>query len=247
MPHLVLQLSVDKRPRRHYNKSMEERNSRTALLLGEAGVKKLKKSRVAVFGIGGVGSYCAEALARAGVGDITLIDKDAVEESNLNRQLVALASTVGKSKAEVMKDRILDINPFCRAIARNIFYLPETAGELDLGAYDFVADCIDNVTAKLCLVAQAKARNVPVISAMGAGNRLEPEKLRVADLSETSVCPLARVMRRELKKRGIGHLPVVFSVEEPRIKSAETIGSVSFVPSVMGLMMAGEIIRRLAL
>ena len=225
---------------------MEERHSRTAILLGEAGVEKLKNSRVAVFGVGGVGSYCAEGLARAGVGEITLIDKDTVEESNLNRQLVALASTLSRSKAEVMKERILDIDPACRTIAKQLFYLPETAEQIDLGGYDFIADCIDNVTAKICLIERAKTLGVPVISAMGAGNRLDPTKIRVAELEKTSVCPLARVMRRELKKRGIGHVLCAYSEEEPCVRTAETIGSVSFVPSVMGLVMAGEIVRRLA-
>lgn len=226
---------------------MEERHSRTAILLGEQGVEKLKNSRVAVFGVGGVGSYCAEGLARAGVGEIALVDKDTVEESNLNRQLVALLSTLNKSKAEVMKERILDINPACRATAKQLFYLPETAEEIDLGGYDFIADCIDNVTAKICLIERAKTLGVPVISAMGAGNRLDPTKIRVAELEKTSVCPLARVMRRELKKRGIEHVLSAYSEEEPRLKTAENIGSVSFVPSVMGLVMAGEIVRRLAL
>lgn len=226
---------------------MEERHSRTAILLGEQGVEKLKNSRVAVFGVGGVGSYCAEGLARAGVGEIALIDRDTVEESNLNRQLVALLSTLNKSKAEVMKERIFDINPACRATAKQLFYLPETAEEIDLGGYDFIADCIDNVTAKICLIERAKTLGVPVISAMGAGNRLDPTKIRVAELEKTSVCPLARVMRRELKKRGIGHVLSAYSEEEPRLKTAEAIGSVSFVPSVMGLVMAGEIVRRLAL
>lgn len=244
---LGLPLSVDKFTRARYNKSMEERYGRTAILLGEQGVEKLKNSRVAVFGVGGVGSYCAEGLARAGVGEITLIDKDEVEESNLNRQLVALTSTIGKSKAEVMRERIADINPACRVNAKQIFYLPETADEINLGAYDFIADCIDNVTAKICLIERTQALGVPVISAMGAGNRLDPTKIRIADLSKTSVCPLARIMRRELKKRGIEHLSVAYSEEEPCVKTAEVIGSVSFVPSVMGLAMAGEIVRRLAL
>lgn len=228
-----------------YNSPMEERNSRTAILLGEAGVERLKRSKVAVFGIGGVGSYCAEALARAGVGELVLIDKDTVEESNINRQLVALYSTIGKDKAQVMAARIGDISPDCKVTARSLFYLPETAEEIDLAAFDYVADCIDNVTAKLCLIGRATAAGVPVISAMGAGNKLEPACLRVADLSQTRVCPLARVMRRELKKRGIERLPVVYSEEVPAARPADTVGSVSFVPSVMGLMMAGKIVTDL--
>lgn len=223
---------------------MKERDSRTALLIGEEGVEKLKKSRVAVFGLGGVGSFVAEALARAGVGELLLVDKDAVEESNLNRQLVALYSTVGRNKAEVMKARIADISPDCRAEARVCFYLPETADEFDLSRYDYVADAIDNVTAKICLISRAKAAGVSVISAMGAGNKLDPCAFRVGDVSESRVCPLAKVMRRELKKRGVSGVKAVWSEEEPRLHS-DTVGSVSFVPSVMGMIMAGEIIKDL--
>lgn len=223
---------------------MEERHSRTALLLGEEGVEKLKKSRVAVFGLGGVGSFAAEALARAGVGELLLVDKDKVEESNLNRQLVALYSTVGKYKAEVMKERIADIAPDCRAEARVCFYLPDTADEFDLSRYDYVVDAIDNVTAKICLLSRARAAGVSVISAMGAGNKLDPCAFRVGDVSESRVCPLAKVVRRELKKRGVSGVKAVWSEEEPRLR-ADTVGSVSFVPSVMGLIMAGEVIKDL--
>ena len=200
---------------------MNERDCRTALLIGEEGVKKLKNSRVAVFGLGGVGSYCAEALARAGVGELLLVDKDTVEESNVNRQLVALYSTLGKPKAEVMAQRVRDIS-----------------------RYDYLVDAIDNVTAKLSLICRAKREGLPVISAMGAGNKLQAEKLRVADISQTKVCPLARVMRKELKARGVANVKVVYSEEEPRARG-ETVGSVSFVPSVMGLLMAGEVIKDL--
>ena len=181
---------------------MREQDTRTALLLGESGVEKLHTSRVAVFGLGGVGGFCAEALARAGVGHLTLVDKDIVEKSNLNRQLVALTSTVGKCKTDVMRARIAEIDPEC------------------------------DVT-------------VPVISAMGAGNKLDPTRFRVSDLSETRTDPLARVMRRELKKRGVEHLPVVWSDEPPMPVHADTVGSVSFVPSVMGLIMAGHIVKEL--
>lgn len=222
---------------------MEERDSRIAIVIGEAGVEKLKEKKVAVFGLGGVGSFCAEALARAGIGELTLIDKDRVEESNLNRQLPALYSTIGKYKTEVMQSRIADYNRNCKVKIHTLFYLPETAEEIDLSAFDYVADCIDNVTAKLHLIRRAKALGVPVISGMGAGNRLYPERLRVSDIEKTSVCPLCRVMRRELKKRGIAGVEVVWSDEEP-VKS-ETIGSVPFVPSVMGLTMAGRIVREL--
>ncbi len=223
---------------------MEAFYTRTAQLLGEAGVEKLKGAHVAVFGLGGVGSWCAEALARAGVGALTLVDKDRVEESNINRQLVALTSTVGQAKTEVMRRRVLDINPACRVTALELFYLPETAHLVPLEGHDYLADCIDNVTAKLHLVCAANAAHVPVISAMGAGNKLDASAFRVADLCETRVDPLARVMRRELKKRGMEHLPVVFSDEVPK-GGADTVGSVSFVPPVMGLLMAGHIIGEL--
>lgn len=228
-----------------YNKGMNERDSRTALLLGEAGVRKLKESRVAVFGLGGVGSYCAEALARAGVGRLALVDKDAVEESNINRQLVALYSTLGRDKVSVMGAHVADISPFCEVEELRTFYLPETAEQIDLSRFDWIADCIDNVTAKLCLIERAKAAGVPVISAMGAGNKLDPSLVRIADISQTKVCPLARVVRRELKKRGIEGVPVAYSEEAPAGRTADTVGSVSFVPSVMGLMMAGYIVREI--
>lgn len=224
---------------------MEEFYSRTALLLGTAGVEKLKDSRVAVFGLGGVGSWCAEALARAGVGTLAVIDKDRVEASNINRQLVALTSTVGRAKTSVMAARIGDINPACRVQEYELFYLPETAQAVDLSEFDFIADCIDNMTAKLHLICTAKAKGVPVISAMGAGNKLDASAFRVSDLSATHTDPLARILRRELKKRGVEHLPVVWSDELPKAPSSDTVGSVSFVPSVMGLLMAGYIIGEL--
>ena len=224
---------------------MEERFSRTALLLGEAGVEKLRKSRVAVFGLGGVGSWCAEALARAGVGTLALVDKDRVEESNLNRQLVALTSTVGRPKAEVMRERVLDIFPACNVQAHELFYLPETAHLFPLGESDYNADCIHNVTPKIHLICSPGAPGAPVISAMGAGNKLRADGFRVSDLAETRVDPLARVMRRELKKRGIEHLPVVWSDELPKKGDPDAVGSVSFVPPVMGLLMAGFIVGEL--
>lgn len=222
---------------------MEPQFSRTAIVVGKEGVEKLKGKRVAVFGLGGVGSFCAEALARAGVGALTLIDKDRVEESNLNRQLPALYSTVGMYKTEVMQARIVDFNKNCKVEIQTLFYRPETADRIDLSAFDYIADCIDNVTAKLHLIQRAKELTVPVISGMGAGNRLFPERLRVSDISKTSVCPLCRIMRRELNKRGVKGVEVVWSDEEP-VKS-ETVGSVPFVPSVMGLIMAGRIVRGL--
>lgn len=223
---------------------MEARDSRTALLIGEEGVEKLKNSKVAVFGLGGVGSYCAEALARAGVGTLVLIDKDRVDESNLNRQLPALYSTIGKYKTEVMKERIQDCNKNCAVTLHTLFYLPDTADKVPLDGLDYIADCIDNVTAKLYLIAEAKKSNVPIISAMGAGNRLHPERIRISDISKTSVCPLCRTVRRELNKRKITGVEVAWSDEEPVVK-AETVGSVSFVPSVMGLTIAGQIVRKL--
>lgn len=222
------------------------------MLLGKESVEKLKKARVAVFGIGGVGGYVCEALARSGVGQLELIDKDVVSESNLNRQIIALRSTIGKYKTEVMAERIKDINPNAVVRTRNIFYLPETASEFDFSEYDYVVDAIDTVSGKIELIAQAKAANVPVISSMGAGNKLDPTKFEVSDLSKTSVCPLARVMRRELKKRGIEHVKVVYSKEEPLKAETQELGaekpspgSVAFVPSVVGLIIAGEVIKDL--
>ena len=226
--------------------------SRTALLIGKEGVEKLKNSRVAVFGVGGVGGYVVEALARSGVGALELIDKDTVSESNINRQIIALHSTVGRLKTEVMAERVKDINPDCKVSVRNLFYLPETAEAFDFSSYDYVVDAIDTVSGKLALVEQAKKANVPVISSMGAGNKLDPTAFEVADITKTSVCPLARVMRRELKKRRIEHLKVVYSKEEP-LPSALTDkesgkaipGSIAFVPSVVGLIIAGEVIKDL--
>ena len=226
--------------------------SRTAFLLGEEGIEKLKKSRVAVFGIGGVGGYVAEALARSGVGALDLIDKDVVSVSNINRQIIALHSTVGRKKTEVMAERIKDINPEIQVTVRDVFYLPETAAEFDFSKYDYVVDAIDTVSGKIALVEQAYRANTPVISSMGAGNKLDPTAFEVEDISKTSVCPLARVMRRELKKRGIEHLKVVYSKEEPKTskcvdeESGKPIpGSVAFVPSVVGLILAGEVIKDL--
>ncbi len=226
--------------------------SRTALLLGEEGVEKLKKARVAVFGVGGVGGYAVEALARSGVGALDLIDKDTVSVSNINRQIIALHSTVGRLKTEVAAERIKDINPDICVRVHNVFYLPETADQFDFSQYDYVVDAIDTVSGKLALIEQAKRANVPVISSMGAGNKLDATAFEVADITKTSVCPLARVMRRELKKRGIDHLKVVYSKEEP-IPSSLTDedsgksvpGSIAFVPSVVGLILAGEVIKDL--
>lgn len=225
---------------------MNEAFSRTAMLLGEEGVAALQTKHVAVFGLGGVGSFCAEALARAGVGALTLVDDDTVAESNLNRQLVALRSTLGQPKAQVMAERIRDINPQCRLTVLVQRYTPETREAFFAQPLDFVADCIDSVACKTDLIATAISREIPILSAMGTGNKLDPSKLVLTDLAETSVCPLARVMRRELKKHGIVHHRVLYSTEAPiRVPGATVPGSVAWVPSCAGLMMAGEIIRSL--
>ncbi len=226
--------------------------SRTALLIGEEGVKKLKKARVAVFGVGGVGGYIVEALARSGVGRLDLIDKDTVSKSNVNRQIIALHSTVGRYKTEVAAERAKDINPEIEVRCHNVFYLPETADAFDFSAYDYIVDAIDTVSGKLAIIGRAKAANIPVISSMGAGNKLDATAFEVADIAKTTVCPLARVMRRELKKRGIERVKVVYSKEEPlhsNITDEESgkpiAGSIAFVPSVAGLLIAGEVIKDL--
>lgn len=235
---------------------MREEDIRTAMLLGSGAMEKLKNAHVAVFGIGGVGSYVAEALARAGVGALDLFDSDTVSLSNINRQLVALHSTVGRYKTEVMKERILDINPDCRVSAHNVFYLPENAHLYPLEDYDYIADAIDTVSAKITLAVKAREAGVPLIASMGTGNKLDPSRLSVTDLSKTEGCPLARVMRRELRARGILHLKVVYS-SEPVVQAPEDApkppqegtrippASISFVPSSAGLMLAGEIIKDL--
>jgi len=216
---------------------------RTEMLIGPEGVARLKASKVVVFGIGGVGSFVAEALARSGVGALTLVDKDVVDVTNINRQLVALNSTVGKPKTEVMKDRIFDINPEIVVEACQIFYTPDTAPGFSLEGYDYIVDAIDNVTAKLELIVRAKQANIPIISSMGAGNKLNPAAFEVSDISKTSVCPLAKVIRRELRERGIKNLKVVYSKEEPARKKPP--GSIAFVPPVAGMIMAGEVVRDL--
>lgn len=231
---------------------MKEQFSRTALLLGEAAVEKLQSKKVAVFGVGGVGGFAVEALARAGIGALELIDSDTVSESNINRQIIALHSTVGKYKTEVAAERIKDINPDCKVTVKNIFYLPETADEFDFSEYDYVVDAVDTVTAKIDIICRSKAVDVPVISAMGAGNKLDPLGFKVADISKTKVCPLARVMRQSLKKRNITSLKTVYSEEMP-IKNESpqnsdekrVPGSVSFVPSTVGLIIASEVIKDL--
>ena len=235
--------------------------SRTELLLGPEAMERLAKCRVAVFGVGGVGGYTVEALARSGVGALDLIDDDKVCLTNLNRQLHATRSTVGTYKVDAAEARIRDINPECRVIAHRLFFLPETAGEIDFTAFDYVADAVDNITAKLTLIECAKRAGVPVISAMGTGNKLDPTMLKAADIYETAVCPLARVMRKECRKRGIESLKVVYSEEEPLERenpegesnaadrggrwNRMTPASNAIVPATAGLLMASEIIKDL--
>lgn len=254
-----------------------EENSRSAALLGEEGLRRLAAAHVLVFGLGGVGGHAAEALARAGVGTLTLVDGDTVAPSNLNRQLVALHSTLGQPKVEVMRRRIADIAPACQVEARQLFYLPENADSLPFAGYDCIVDAVDTVSAKLCIIQRAEAAGVPVISCMGTGNRLDAGCLRLGDLAETQGCHLARVLRRELRRQGIEHVRVLYSTEParaplttegveaaawdaggavtadtqtavppPPVRKAPPPGSVSFVPSVAGLLIAGEVVRRIA-
>lgn len=233
---------------------MLEQFARTGLLLGEENMQKLEKARVAVFGIGGVGGYVVEALARSGVGTFDLIDNDTVALSNLNRQIIATKDTVGRYKTEVMKERILSVNPEAEIHVHNCFYLPETAQGFQFSDYTYVVDAVDTVTAKIDIIMQAQAAGVPVISSMGAGNKLDATKLTVTDIYKTTMCPLAKVMRRELKKRGVKKLKVVYSTEkaikpvgevEENTGRRSTPGSISYVPSVAGLLIAGEIIKEL--
>ena len=236
---------------------MNEQFLRTAMLLGEEAVEKLKNARVAVFGIGGVGGYTVEALARAGIGQIDVIDSDTVSRSNINRQLLATHSTVGMPKVEAARRRILDINPDCIVRTHAVFYTPETADRFDFADYDYIVDAIDTVTGKLALVERATAVNTPIICCMGTGNKLDASAFQVADISKTSMCPLARIMRKELGKRGIRHLKVVYSQEEAltptgweeeaaALGKRQIPGSVSFVPGAAGLILAGEVIKDIA-
>lgn len=225
---------------------MEDFYSRTTPLLGADGVEKLKHSRVAIFGLGGVGSYAAESIARAGVGSLILIDGDVISESNLNRQLYALKSTIGQDKVEAAKKRCLDINPNCGILALKKVITPDNIAELPLSSCDYVVDAIDDVRAKRALIVKCKELNVPIISSMGTGNKLYPQRLKIADIYETSVCPLARVMRHDLRRLGIEKLKVVYSDEEPAV-SCFPPASVSFVPGAAGLMIGGEVIRSLSL
>ncbi len=234
------------------SRTVMDRFSRTELLLGKSAMEQLAKSRVAVFGIGGVGGYVCEALARSGIGALDLIDHDKVSPSNINRQIIATTKTVGLYKTDVMKERILEINPEAKVSTYQCFFLPENASEFPFDEYDYVVDAIDTVTAKIELVLQCERSNVPIISSMGAGNKLDGSRFRVADIYKTSVDPLAKVMRRELKKRGVGKLKVVYSEEEPvRPFGTEDTGrkvvpgSTAFVPSVAGLILAGEVVKDL--
>lgn len=229
--------------------------SRTELLLGSDAMAALSKSSVAVFGVGGVGSYCIEALARSGIGKLILIDSDTVSLTNINRQLIATHKTVGMYKVDAAKERILDINPKCEVEVHKCFYSPEDNGNIDLSKYDYIIDAIDTVNSKVYLIEQAAALNTKIISSMGAGNKLDPTKFQVADISKTEMCPLAKAMRRELRFKGIKKLKVVFSTEQPVIPQGTTTetsdtkpqipGSVAFVPSVAGLILAGEVIKDL--
>ena len=224
---------------------MEQPFSRTELLLGAEGVKRLRGASVAVFGIGGVGGYVVEALARSGVGRLHLIDHDTVSVSNLNRQIIATVSTIGRYKADVARERVLDINPEAKVSVYRTFFLPDKAEEFDFARYDYVVDAIDTVTGKLALIMEAKQAGTPVISSMGAGNKLDASAFEVADIYQTSVCPLAKVIRRELKKRGVRKLKVVYSREQP-VSSSRPPGSNAFVPAAAGLILAGEVVKDLS-
>lgn len=224
---------------------MEEQFSRTELLIGAEAIEKLKNSRVAVFGVGGVGGFTVEALVRAGVGAIDVIDNDEVSESNINRQIIATHKTVGMAKVDVIEERCKDINPNVKITKHKVFYLPENADSFDFTQYDYIVDAIDTVSGKLALVENANKAKTPIISSMGAGNKLDPTKFEVADIYKTSVCRLAKVMRTECKKRGIKKLKCVYSTEETVIKGNHVPASISFIPSVAGLIIAGEVIKDL--
>ncbi len=239
--------------------------TRTELIIGEKNLELLKNAKVIVFGIGGVGSFCIEALARAGVGTLHIVDDDTISITNINRQLIALQSTIGQDKTEVMKSRLLDINPSLKIITSKMFYLESNMNLIDLSGYDYIVDAIDTISSKLLLIEEAKRLNISIISCMGTGNKLDPTKLQIADISKTHMCPLAKVMRFELKKRNIKKVKVLFSTEKP-IKPAllnvpkdapstsefrdtnvrrATPGSISFVPSVAGLIIAGEVVNNI--
>lgn len=224
---------------------MSERFIRTKLILGEEKLAKLKDKHIAIFGVGGVGGYVCEALVRSGIGRFTIVDRDTVNESNINRQIIALESTIGRAKVDVMKERMLDINPEVKVDAREMFFLPETSDQFDFSDYDYVVDAVDTVTAKIRIVESAKAAGTDVICSMGAGNKLDPTLFKIADISKTSVCPLARVMRKELKDRHIKNVKCVYSTETAIKHEGTDIGSIAFVPSVAGLLLASEVIKDL--
>lgn len=227
---------------------MDEKFIRTSLVLGEDGVNKLSNSTVLIFGIGGVGGFVCEALARSSIGKFILFDGDTVTKSNINRQIIALTSTVGKYKADVMKSRILDINPSAEVEVHNMFLTPENSSSINLDNVDYIVDAIDDINAKIEIAKLARDKNIMLISAMSAGNKLDPTKFEISDISKTSICPIARIMRRKLKDEGIKHIKVVYSKELPKkppfkLEGEKTVGSISFVPSVMGLIIAGEVIK----
>ncbi len=222
-----------------------DRFQRTKMLIGEAALARLAEAKVLVFGVGGVGGYACEALARAGLGRIDIVDKDVVDITNINRQIIATTDTIGLPKVEVCKTRMESINPQVRCDARQLFFLPETSKEFDFAEYDYIVDAVDNVTAKIEIICKAKAAGVPVISSMGTGNKLDPTAFRVADIDKTKVCPLAKVVRRELRNRGIRGVKVLYSEEEPVKTANRTPASISFVPSAAGLIIAGEVIKDL--
>ena len=229
---------------------MKEQHQRTAMLLGEEAVKKLAEANVAVFGVGGVGGHVVEALARCGVGNLSLIDSDTVNVTNINRQIIALHSTLGQYKVEVAALRIKDINPEAKVTVYPMFYLPENADQIDLSSFDYIVDAIDTVEAKVALIENAKKAGVPIISSMGAGNKLDPTGFEISDISKTSVCPLAKAIRTRLRAKGINHLKVVYSKERPMPPKLDEKGnlcpaSISFVPSVVGLIIAGEVVADL--
>ena len=225
----------------------ESRHERTVSMIGQAAFKKLRESKVLIFGVGGVGGYVCEALARAGVGHIAICDSDVVSESNLNRQIIATYDTVGLPKTDVMEKRILSVNRECRVEKFDCFYLPGTpeAADFDFAAYDYVVDAIDTVAAKIDIIVRCKEAEVPVISSMGTGNKLDPTRFEIADIEKTSVCPLAKVIRKALRERGIKGVKVLYSKEEPVKTGSRTPGSISFVPSAAGLIIGGEVIKDL--
>jgi tRNA A37 threonylcarbamoyladenosine dehydratase len=230
---------------------MSERDSRSEMLIGKEGVCRLRASCIAIFGIGGVGGYALEALARAGVGEFLLVDSDRVCESNINRQIIATEKTVGRYKTEAARERVLEINSEAKVLTREEFFSPENADSFDLTTYDYIIDAIDSLASKIALIEKAKREGVRIISAMGAGNKLDPTRFEVSDISKTSVCPLARAVRLGLRKKGINHLKVVYSKEKP-VRMQDTEGerapaSISFVPSVMGLIIGGEVIKDIAI